>query len=139
MIGVFLEEGAKAGTIVQLITEMNDRLIGKVLELTERKMGKNPGPHVLLALGSGGTKEQTLKTIQNYALLYEASAFQSECDNSKNFFTTFFHAIQENIFQLGFLYDPYSNGVGNILRCQSLEFLWNRLSPSQILSKTKRP
>lgn len=137
MIGVFLDEGAKAGTIVRLITEMNDRLIGKVLEFTERKMGKTPVPYVLLALGSGGRKEQTLKTIQNYALLYETSASQKECENSKNYFTAFFHAFQENLFQLGFLYDPYSNGVGNILRCQSLEF-WKQAFPTPNFIQNKK-
>jgi CBS domain-containing protein len=137
MIGVFLDEGAKAGTIVRLITEINDRLIGKVLEFNERKMGKTPVPYVLLALGSGGRKEQTLKTIQNYALLYETSASQKECENSKNYFTAFFHAFQENLFQLGFLYDPYSNGVGNILRCQSLEF-WKQAFPTPNFIQNKK-
>jgi CBS domain-containing protein len=122
MIGAFLDEGAKAGTTVQLMTEMNDRLIRKVLEITERKMGKPPVPYVWLALGSGGRKEQTLKTAPNYALIYEFSSSRDEYGKSNNYFQSFFLALQENLFHLGFLYDSYSHDIGMIPRCQSLEF-----------------
>ena len=42
IVGLLLKEGAKASNITKVITEINDRLVRKVLEFAERKHGKPP-------------------------------------------------------------------------------------------------
>jgi CBS domain-containing protein len=132
MIGVFLNEGAKASTIVQIITEMSDRFLRKILEITERKMGKPPVPYVWLALGSGGRKELTLKAAQDYALIYENMYSEDDEEKSDHYFSGFLSAVQENLFQLGFPYDPFLKKISvnlNNLRCRSIDF-WRRVFPN---------
>jgi CBS domain-containing protein len=42
IVGLLLKEGAKASNITKVITEINDRLVRKVIECSERKCGKPP-------------------------------------------------------------------------------------------------
>jgi len=132
MIGVFLNEGARSSTIVQIITEMNDRLLRKILEIAERKIGKPPAPYVWLALGSGGRKELTLKATQDYALIHENVSSADDKEKSDHYFSVFLSVVQENLLQLGSPYDPFLKTISvnlNDLRCQSIEF-WRLVFPN---------
>ena len=70
IVGLLLKEGAKASNITKIITEINDRLVRKVLECTERKHGKPPVPYCWIVFGSEGRKEQTFKTDQDNGILF---------------------------------------------------------------------
>lgn len=125
MTGVFLGEGAKAAMIVQMITELSDRIIRKVLEITERKSGKSPLPYVWLTLGSGGRKEQTLKSGQNHALVFDASPDPLECEKASRYFSDFFRTVGDSLARIGLSGEPHHSGPGEVLRCQSLVF-WKK-------------
>ena len=64
LIGLLLKEGAKISNLSKIISEINDRLVRKVLELAERQFGQPPVPYCWVVLGSEGRKEQTFKTDQ---------------------------------------------------------------------------
>ncbi len=66
-----IKEGARAGDIARLITEVNDRLLKKVLEITESRLGPPPLRYCWIVYGSEGRKEQTFKTDQDNAIIYE--------------------------------------------------------------------
>ena len=70
IVGLLLEEGAKGSNITRIITEINDRLERKVLEIAERKFGQPPVPYCWIVFGSEGRKEQTFKTDQDNAIIY---------------------------------------------------------------------
>jgi CBS domain-containing protein len=71
LITLLIREGAKAGTITRIITEVNDRLLKKVLELTEARLGPPPLEYCWIVYGSEGRKEQTFRTDQDNAIITE--------------------------------------------------------------------
>jgi CBS domain-containing protein len=70
-IAILIREGARASTITRIITEINDRLVKKVIEITESRMGPPPVGYCWIVFGSEGRKEQTFKTDQDNAIIYE--------------------------------------------------------------------
>ena len=70
MISVLLEEGAGAGNLTRVITEINDRLVRKALELVGNQFGPAPVAWCWIVFGSEGRREQTFKTDQDNAIVY---------------------------------------------------------------------
>jgi CBS domain-containing protein len=70
LLPLLMREGARASHITRVVAELNDRLMSKILELAEAKLGPPPVPYCWLVLGSEGRREQTFKTDQDNALLY---------------------------------------------------------------------
>jgi len=64
VIGLLLKDGAKAGNINRIISEINDRLQKKILEIAEITLGAAPVAYCWIIFGSEGRKEQTFKTIR---------------------------------------------------------------------------
>ena len=67
--------GSSASVVGRLITELNDRLVRRALELVldgleAQGHGRPPLPFAWLAAGSEGRREQTLRTDQDNGLVY---------------------------------------------------------------------
>jgi CBS domain-containing protein len=71
IIGLLLKEGTRAANITPVVTEINDRIVGRVLEIAERKFGPAPLRYAWLALGAEGRREQVFRTDQDNALLLD--------------------------------------------------------------------
>jgi len=69
IIGLLLQESTKASSITGIITEINDRLLKKVIEIAERRFGQPPVPYCFIVYGSEGRKEQTFRTDQDNAII----------------------------------------------------------------------
>ncbi len=85
VLEMMLRQGGPVKQLVALVTELNDRLTIRILELVEDEMeregfGKPPVPYGWLALGSEGRKEQTLHTDQDNALFFAATP---DCDEAE--------------------------------------------------------
>ncbi|HMK65120.1 MAG TPA: DUF294 nucleotidyltransferase-like domain-containing protein, partial [Thermodesulfobacteriota bacterium] len=65
VVALLLKENAKLEQITKIITEINDRLIKKVMEIAEKECGPAPLPYCFVTYGSSGRKEQTFKTDQD--------------------------------------------------------------------------
>jgi CBS domain-containing protein len=68
-------EGGTAYEVARLVTELNDRLVLRVLTLILRVLATDegvrpPGAYCWLAFGSEGRREQTLRTDQDNGLVY---------------------------------------------------------------------
>ena len=63
--------GAKAQYINKLVTTMADVTLDKMLKFTLDEMGPPPARFAFLIFGSEGRKEQTLKTDQDNAIMFE--------------------------------------------------------------------
>jgi CBS domain-containing protein len=71
LLPLLMREGARASHITRVVAELNDRVMAKILKLAEERLGPPPVPYCWLVLGSEGRREQTFKTDQDNALLYE--------------------------------------------------------------------
>ncbi len=71
MIQGLINAGAKADNVTRLITTLSDAILKKVVAFTLEESDPPPVKFVFMILGSEGRKEQTLKTDQDNAILFE--------------------------------------------------------------------
>ncbi len=70
LLPFLLSRGVRANEIAQLVSEVNDRVVARVLALLEQEIGSPPVPYVWLVFGSEGRREQTVRTDQDNGILY---------------------------------------------------------------------
>lgn len=75
LLHTLLTMSGSARNLTELVTEFNDRVTYKLLQITEAGMeaeglGRPPVPYCWLALGSEGRREQSLRTDQDNALVF---------------------------------------------------------------------
>jgi len=102
VVSLLLKEGARAGSITRIITEISDRLVRQALEITLRKHGRPPVPFVWVSYGSEGRKEQTFKTDQDNAIIYEDPATEELRDKAAAYFAAFSRDAVEALVACGF-------------------------------------
>ncbi len=66
-----ISNGAKAANLNRLITTVSDAILNKIVTLALNKHGEPPCPFAFMVMGSEGRKEQTLKTDQDNAIIYQ--------------------------------------------------------------------
>ena len=70
VLKALISDGALASQACRIVSELNDKMVRRVLQLTEERQGLVPCPYAWLGMGSEGRKEQTLLTDQDNALLF---------------------------------------------------------------------
>ncbi|HEX9113688.1 MAG TPA: DUF294 nucleotidyltransferase-like domain-containing protein [Nitrospirota bacterium] len=98
VITILIREEAKASNITRIITEINDRLLKKILEITESRLGPPPRGYCWIVYGSEGRKEQTFRTDQDNALIYEDPAG----DDAEEYFSRFAGHMKDALARCGF-------------------------------------
>jgi CBS domain-containing protein len=135
IIGLLLKEGAKASNITKVITEINDRIVRKVLEFSERKHGKPPVPYCWIGFGSEGRREQTFKTDQDNAIIYADPPSDTEAEAAKKYFSAFAAYVRDGLLQCGFPPCPANYMASNPQWCQPLN-VWKRYFSNWISTPT---
>ena len=135
IVGLLLKEGAKASNITKVITEINDRLVRKVLEFAERKHGKPPVAYCWIGFGSEGRKEQTFKTDQDNAIIYADPETPAEAEAAKIYFSAFAEFVRDSLLQCGFPPCPANYMASNPLWCQPLK-TWKKYFSTWISTPT---
>jgi len=125
IVGLLLKEGARASNITKIITEINDRLVKKVLEIAERQHGHPPVPYCWIVFGSEGRKEQTFKTDQDNAIIYSDPESEEEEEEAKKFFPGFTSFVKEGLIKIGFPLCPADYMASNPQWCQPFN-VWKR-------------
>jgi CBS domain-containing protein len=74
MIKQLIGRGVNAEIVNQIITSIADTILIKIIDTVIAEIGKPPAKFVFMVLGSEGRKEQTLKTDQDNAIIYEDKA-----------------------------------------------------------------
>jgi CBS domain-containing protein len=98
-----VDVGARATNITRIITVMNDRIVGRVLAFMEGTMGPPPVPFCWMVMGSEGRMEQTLRTDQDNAILYEDLAEDWEqIKAAKLYFRELGNEMAEHLVKCGF-------------------------------------
>jgi CBS domain-containing protein len=125
IVGLLLKEGAKASNITKVITEINDRLVRKILEFAERKFGRPPVPYCWIVFGSEGRKEQTFKTDQDNAIIYADPATDAMAETTTKYFSAFAEFVRDGLIQCGFPLCPANYMASNPKWCQPLK-VWKK-------------
>jgi CBS domain-containing protein len=100
LLFLLLKQGIKANHLGWLMADLNDRLVMRVLELTEIELGTPPVPYCWLVLGSEGRREQTFKTDQDNALIYSDHAPAAAAVQA--YFLEFAKRVVANLIEIGF-------------------------------------
>ncbi len=66
-----ISNGAKARNLTRLITTISDAILTKIIAFAIEKNGPPPCAFAFMVMGSEGRKEQTLKTDQDNAIIFE--------------------------------------------------------------------
>lgn len=66
-----INNGAKAENVTRLISTIADAVLGKLIRFALNELGSPPVPFAFMVMGSEGRKEQTLKTDQDNAIIFE--------------------------------------------------------------------
>lgn len=98
---ILYREGAKASNITYVISELNDRLVKKVIELAQRELGPPPVPFCWIAYGSEGRSEQTFQTDQDNAIIYRDPESPGEALECERYFTAFAGTVNEALERCG--------------------------------------
>ncbi|UCF94124.1 MAG: cyclic nucleotide-binding domain-containing protein [Desulfobacterales bacterium] len=71
LIENLINTGAKAKNVTRFLTTVSDAVLRKIIDFALGELGPAPVPFVFMILGSEGRKEQTLKTDQDNAIVFE--------------------------------------------------------------------
>lgn len=101
IVNQLLERGVNAEIVNQVITTVADTIAVKVIENSIEKLGRPPAKFVFMVLGSEGRKEQTLKTDQDNALIYEDKA-NGQREFVREYFLKFADEVSDKLNFIGF-------------------------------------
>jgi CBS domain-containing protein len=102
LVRFLLKEGARASNIMKIVSELNDRLVRKVLDIAERRFGPAPVTWCWIAFGSEGRREQIFRTDQNYALIFADAASAPQDEAARQYFSEFTGFVKESLEKCGF-------------------------------------
>jgi CBS domain-containing protein len=103
MVSQLSERGVNAEIINQVITTISDTIAIKVIENVITEVGPPPAKFTFMVLGSEGRKEQTLKTDQDNAIIYEDKANEQR-ELVRNYFLDFADKVSHKLDFIGFSY-----------------------------------
>ncbi|WP_423146063.1 DUF294 nucleotidyltransferase-like domain-containing protein [Rubrolithibacter danxiaensis] len=103
IIKQLLNRGVNAEIVNQMITTIADTIAIKVIEGVVGELGPAPAKFVFMVLGSEGRKEQTLKTDQDNAIIYEDKANEHR-EEVREYFLKFAEIVSERLNSIGFSY-----------------------------------
>ncbi|MEO7767629.1 MAG: DUF294 nucleotidyltransferase-like domain-containing protein, partial [Ferruginibacter sp.] len=103
MVHQLLDRGVHAAIVNQVITTVSDTIAIKVIESVIKQMGPPPAKFAFMVLGSEGRKEQTLKTDQDNAIIYEDKANEHR-EEVRAYFLEFASHVSDHLNTIGFSY-----------------------------------
>jgi len=101
-----LRGGAGAGSILKIITAVNDRIERRILDLAHKTLGPPPVPFCWIVYGSAGRKEQTFKTDQDNAIVYADSADEQTVRWAEEYFGRLAEFVVDAFLRCGFRLCP---------------------------------
>ncbi len=101
VIRTLMEEGAKSSNITRMIAVLNDLILEKLLSLMQDELGPPPVPFCWMLLGSEGRREQTFRTDQDNAIIYQDCS-GDQAKKVEAYFQAFGTTAIEHLVQCGF-------------------------------------
>jgi CBS domain-containing protein len=125
LISMLLREGARAGNINRIISNVNDRIERKILDLALKTLGPAPVPFCWIVYGSAGRKEQTFITDQDNGLIYMDPQNEQEALEAKIYFNRFAEFSVNAFLRCGFALCPGDFMATNPKWCQPFS-VWRK-------------
>jgi len=119
LIRNLITSGAQADNVTQFITTVSDSILNKIMAFTLERLGPPPARFVFMILGSEGRREQTLKTDQDNAIIFEDVAESSETE-VRTYFLKFGEIACDLLNQAGYNFCTGGVMAKNPKWCQSL-------------------
>jgi CBS domain-containing protein len=121
-------DGGKVLEIAQLVSELNDRIVIRVIELTTQALADDgrraPVPFAWLAFGSEGRREQTLHTDQDNGVVYADPPAELD-DAAREYFARLAQRVVDALIVIGIPECPGGAMASNRRWCQPLG-VWKR-------------
>jgi len=92
LIQTLINTGAKAQNITRFLTTVSEAILKKIIDFALDEMPSPPAKFVFMVLGSEGRQEQTLKTDQDNAIIFEDVP-----DSSRDEVMTYFLSLGEKV------------------------------------------
>lgn len=130
-----ITSGAKVRNLIRLITTFSDAVLKKMIGFVFEDIGPPPVQFAFMTFGSVGRKEQTLKTDQDNAIIYEdgiPSSGKSEAE-VRNYFLRLGDRICNGLDQAGYAFCSGGVMAKTPQWCQPLS-VWKRYFSSWILA-----
>jgi CBS domain-containing protein len=119
LAGMLFESGLAPMNISRIISNLNDALVRRLVELAQIQLGPSPAAFAWIVFGSEGRLEQALLTDQDNALVYEAGN-----QASRDYFAELSRFVVGGLIQAGF--PPCPGGFMATHWCKALEE-WQQL------------
>ena len=135
LISLLHGAGAGAGSILRIISTLNDRIERKILDMALKTLGPPPVPFCWIVYGSAGRKEQTFRTDQDNAIVYCDPSSDGEERSSAEYFGRFAEFVVSAFLRCGFKLCQGGFMASNPKWRQSVS-AWKRSFSSWICSPT---
>ncbi|WP_339489536.1 putative nucleotidyltransferase substrate binding domain-containing protein [Pseudomonas sp. EL_65y_Pfl2_R95] len=140
LVDRMLAHGASSTQITQLITQLNDHTVCRVIELTIDQLGDPGIEFTWLCFGSEGRREQTLLTDQDNGIMFAAQN-SADAQAKRQLLLPLAHAINLHLAQCGFTLCKGNIMAGNPQLClsqqewsQRFNSFINEATPENLLS-----
>jgi len=111
--------GAKASNLTRFITAISDTILEKVIQFALNDLGPPPKKFVFMIMGSEGRNEQTLKTDQDNAIIFE-DVPEKQKKMVRNYFLKFGDRVCTLLDQAGYAFCSGNVMAKNPKWCQPL-------------------
>jgi CBS domain-containing protein len=133
IINGFLESGATVKNITRYITNFSDTILNKLVEFAIDELGPAPCRFAFMIMGSEGRREQTLKTDQDNAIIFEDISDKTIKEQVQKYFLKFGEKVCGWLDRSGFEYCQGEIMAKNPKWCQPLS-IWKRYFSSWIFT-----
>jgi len=120
LISAMLSHGASATQVTTLITQMNDHVLCRVLELQLAKFDLADINFSWICFGSEGRREQTLLTDQDNGIVFEADN-NEQSEGYRQRLLPFAYAVNKDLDHLGFTWCKGNVMASNPDLCRSVD------------------
>jgi CBS domain-containing protein len=120
LVKSLLDSGARGRHVNKLITEISDAILKKVIEFALAEMGEPPARFAFMILGSEGRKEQTLKTDQDNAIVFE-DVKPELFEDVQSYFLKLGEKVCGWLDEVGYTYCEFDIMAKNPVWCQPLK------------------
>jgi len=98
-----LERGTRPEIVNQVVSVISDAIAHNIIRRAIERLGPPPAKFVFMALGSEGRKEQTLKTDQDNAIIYEDLTGEKR-ERARSYFLDLGQQVCDELAAVGFAY-----------------------------------